>query len=445
MIPLALKNTKPSLAGIRPRLAPVVGASLLALCAIYSPAMTQTAAGTPDKDAANHILRPSKAPVALTPDQQVFVDKLTKSPETVSVGVLNVPDAAGAEQTAVTKIVLPLGGGKEMSLVRTRPTVKSERGFIWRGEVEETGERAVLMLSNDGHLSGFFSYKGRVFMLNHMGGDIHTMAEINPRKLPPDHPPGAPGAPISNEAATHRVAPPEPTVSQFTAAERLALEAKKITIDLMVLYTKNASSSHLGNPADVLALAVEDANESFSNSGLGNIIVRLVHTQAIDYDEAGADQFDHLYRMVDGFGPFAALKNLRNEKRADIVGLVLESSSGCGLSTRVGADAEEAFFVVHHACAGIALSLAHEIGHILGARHDRFVDANDKPFAYAHGYVNGTNWRTMMGYNEACGGCPRIPFWSNPRIMYKGEPTGTAAADNARVILEQAERVSKNR
>ena len=213
----------------------------------------------------------------------------------------------------------------------------------------------------------------------------------------------------------------------------------------MVLYTKNASSSHLGNPADVLALAVEDANESFSNSGLGNIIVRLVHTQAIDYDEAGADQFDHLYRMVDGFGPFAALKNLRNEKRADIVGLVLESSSGCGLSTRVGADAEEAFFVVHHACAGIALSLAHEIGHILGARHDRFVDANDKPFAYAHGYVNGTNWRTMMGYNEACGGCPRIPFWSNPRIMYKGEPTGTAAADNARVILEQAERVSKNR
>ena len=98
--------------------------------------------------------------------------------------------------------------------------------------------------------------------------------------------------------------------------------------------------------------------------------------------------------------------------------------------------------LVHHACAAITLSIAHEIGHILGAQHDRGVDTNDTPFAYGHGYVNGTKWRTMMSYNESCGGCPRIPRWSNPRIMYKGEPTGTAASDNARVILQQAERVS---
>jgi len=51
----------------------------------------------------------------------------------------------------------------------------------------------------------------------------------------------------------------------------------------------------------------------------------------------------------------------------------------------------------------------------------------------------------MMSYQEGCGGCPRIPYWSNPRILYQGEPTGTAASDNARLILEQAERVSKFR
>ena len=75
--------------------------------------------------------------------------------------------------------------------------------------------------------------------------------------------------------------------------------------------------------------------------------------------------------MVDGKAPFGNVKKLRNEKRADIVGLVLHSPNGCGLSTRVGADAEEAFFVVHHACAGITYSIAHEVGHILGTRHDR--------------------------------------------------------------------------
>ena len=38
------------------------------------------------------------------------------------------------------------------------------------------------------------------------------------------------------------------------------------------------------------------------------------------------------------------------------------------------------------------------------------------------------------------------PYWSNPRVLYKGEPTGTPAADNAPgVILELAERVSNFR
>ena len=223
------------------------------------------------------------------------------------------------------------------------------------------------------------------------------------------------------------------------------MEAKKITIDLMLLYTKSAADHYLGEPADLLALAVEEANESFKRSGLGNISLRVVHTQLIAYEETDGQQFDHLYRLVDGEGSFANVRRLRDEKRADIVGLIIHSPSGCGLSTRVGADAEEAFFVAHHACSATTFTIAHEVGHIIGARHDRLVDGNNEPFAYAHGYVNGTKWRDIMSYKESCGGCPRIPYWSNPRIMYNGEPTGTDASDNARVILEQAERVSKFR
>ena len=124
--------------------------------------------------------------------------------------------------------------------------------------------------------------------------------------------------------------------------------------------------------------------------------------------------------------------------------LLLDDASGCGLSTRVAADAEEAYFVVHHSCASITISIAHEIGHILGARHYRAIDANNVPFAYGHGYVNG-KWRDIMSYQQSCDGCVRIPYWSNPRVTYKGEPTGTMSEDTARVILEQAERVSKFR
>jgi hypothetical protein len=38
-----------------------------------------------------------------------------------------------------------------------------------------------------------------------------------------------------------------------------------------------------------------------------------------------------------------------------------------------------------------------------------------------------------------------VPIWSNPRIKYKGDTAGALDADNARVILEQAERVAKFR
>jgi hypothetical protein len=302
---------------------------------------------------------------------------------------------------------------------------------------------------NDGHITGLVGYKGRIYTVESLGGQLHAVVEMDPRQMPPDHaaakPTADPRADLRPDAPAKVAAPASlPAVKPFSDAERQALEAKKIVIDLMVLYTKRAAQHYVRDPADLLAMAVEQANDAFRNSGLGNISLRLVHTQAVDYDESEGDHFEHLYRMVDGVGPFAEVHRLRDEKKADIVGLIVDDPSGCGLSTRVAPDAEDAYFVVHHSCASITISIAHEIGHILGARHDRAIDSNETPFAYGHGHVNG-KWRDIMSYRQSCDGCLRIPFWSNPRVLYNGEPTGTDAEDNARVILQQAERVSKFR
>jgi hypothetical protein len=395
------------------------------------------------------ILAQPKRPVSLAPIQQAVVNKVGSLAETVNVNVLKMPHAAVVEHAMThpdAKIVLPLGEGKTITLLRTQPTVKTDRGFSWRGESEPTGEQAALMLWKDGHLSGYFGYNGHIYTVSRMGGSIHTMAEMDPGKLPPDHP-----KPLQSKSADAPIgaalipALPESTVAPFSDTEREALEAKKITIDVMILYTKNAAKHYIRDPADMLFHAIEDANKSFRDSGLGNITLRLVHSQPIDYDGSTDDHFNHLYRMVDGIGPFKDVKRLRNEKRADIVGLIIDNSKGCGLSTRVGPDSEDAFFVVHHSCALINYSIAHEIGHILGARHDRRVDPTIAPYPYAHGYVSGTEWRSLMSYNDACGGCPRIPYWSNPRVTYKGQPTGTPSNDAARVILQEAERVAKFR
>src|SRR5437016_11175754 len=87
------------------------------------------------------------------------------------------------------------------------PSAAQKDGSVsWRGEVEETGERAVLMLWNNALLSGYFAYKGTVFTIEGLGGGVHVAAEMDPLKLPLDHPPAAArdSAPIStpNQQAT---------------------------------------------------------------------------------------------------------------------------------------------------------------------------------------------------------------------------------------------------
>ena len=398
---------------------PFVGPTLFALCLIPPSAWSQ-----------NQILSGRKD-IQLTPAQQSVVDKITRVPASTTDG--------DSTESRYARLILPLTGGSHVTFVRSRPLLTSERGLTWRGVAEDTGERVILMLRNDGHLAGFFAYRGRVFRVALVEGEVQTITAIEP----PDHTPN-PEARFWESFVPRRV-PPEPQVGAFPEAVRQALEAKMITIDLMLLYTKNAVNEYLGEPEGLIADAIDEANETFARSGLGNIRLRLVHTQLVDFDEAGSDHFEILYAMVEGVGNFKHVSKLRDEKAADIVGLIVHNPSGCGLSTRVGADAEEAFFVAHHACAANTFTIAHEIGHIIGARHDRLVDANNMPFPYAHGYVNGTKWRDIMSYRESCGSCPRIPYWSNPRVLYKGEPTGTPASDNARVILEQAERVSNFR
>ena len=341
----------------------------------------------------------------------------------------------------------------------------------------------MLMWWKGGKFTGIFTYRGAIYTLRNIGGDVHAVVENKPGELPPDHGPMASRAPDASlkddplvsrgEAAAARTANTEDEsadkgltsvvqaslgsiaegatrltatkIAPISAIRRRELAARRVTIDVMILYTPKVARKYVDLQTDLIALSIEQANESFAGSGLGNIKLNLVHDQEIKYDEGKAQHFEHLYQMVDAKGPFAEVHRLRNEKQADVVVQIVDDASGCGLSTRVAAEADEAYAVVHHTCAAVTYSIAHEIGHIIGARHDIGLDPSSAPFPYGHGYVNGTKWRDIMSYRQSCNGCPRIAYWSNPTIKIRGEKGGSADADNAKVILEQAERVSKFR
>ena len=445
----------------------------------------------------NHILKAPSAPMVMSDKQETMLKGLQGAQATMAVGMMSEPNPALVEYALmkdhdpklaignrpaalIYKIAIPLKDQEALSVRRTKVDMKKE-GCTWRGEIESTGEPVVLMWWKDGRLSGMFTYRGHMYTLQNMGSAVYAVVETDPGKMPPDH--GAMGArgaqtpaaelkddPLvaRGEGASMRgqdrarrserqdaiaTTPPaaagqggaEPSIVPLSATRRRQLAARKITIDVMVLYTSRVAGKYIDVEKDLIDMAIEQANASFANSELSNVKLRLVHLEQIDYDESSGEHFNHLYRMVDGEGVFTKVRALRNAHRADVVALIVDDPSGCGLSTRVAADAEEAFVVVHHSCAALTYSIAHEIGHIIGARHDKALDKNAAPFAYGHGFVNGTKWRDIMSYKASCDGCPRIPVWSNPRIKYKGDTAGTLDADNARVILEQAERVSKFR
>jgi hypothetical protein len=333
-------------------------------------------------------------------------------------------------------------------------------------------------------MTGTLQHEGRIYSFRHLGGDMHAVVEMAEDRMPQEHAPmpermrtqdpNLRDDPLVNEGdasimrprkagkrSEHKPKKQKHAKLQYkaTADQKVAAlgdtgavdkkaaakgkpAQKDIIIDVIVAYTKKAAANYSDVNRELVQLAIEEGNESFRQSGVGHVKLRLVHAYETSYVEEGS-HFDHVWAFADkGDGKLEEIHALRDKHKADVGILIVDDPKGCGLATRVYADADEAFAVVHHECAATSYTLAHEIGHLIGARHDLNLDKNMTPFPYGHGYVNGTKWRDIMSYKESCNGCPRLPVWSSPLVKVRGEAAGTPDLDNARVIREQAGRVA---
>lgn len=235
--------------------------------------------------------------------------------------------------------------------------------------------------------------------------------------------------------------------SGSSAGGALALQSAA-PIDVMVLYTPQARAG-AGSQASIEAtinLAVLEANQTYVNS-LAGLTLNLVHKAEIAYTETNNFSTDltRLQNPADGF--MDTVHALRDTYKADMVSLIVNASSSCGIGyvmTNISSSFQGyAFSLVSRTCATGYYSFAHELGHNLGCAHDRQTGGTGA-FTYSYGYRNpSSTWRTVMAYAPGA----RIPYFSNPLVSYQSEPTGVASTssvgcDNAKSMTLTAPVVS---
>jgi hypothetical protein len=217
-------------------------------------------------------------------------------------------------------------------------------------------------------------------------------------------------------------------------------------INVLVLYTPQASAGAGGQAAILREIntAFIEANTVFQNSHI-NARVKLARVSEVNYVESGTVSNDLARLCNPGNGVLAQAHQLRDAVGADLVCMVTETGEDWWFYGLQGPSVENAFSIIRQPFLAGGYYFPVALSFNFGCQLERPYADSVGAFPYAYGYSFGA----VNGYFstvEAFSG-QRIPYFSNPDILFEGVPIGIpagspGAADNALVINQTAPTVA---
>ncbi len=223
------------------------------------------------------------------------------------------------------------------------------------------------------------------------------------------------------------------------------VQESPIVIDYMVTYSPEVEEAAGGTEA-MKQQALDNithVNEVLTNSGLGHISFRLVHAQAWTEENLGE------YLDLPG-SDLISHYELRKKYQADCYSTVtidFNLNAWGAIPIRDGSNSSYQCRTAFSYRNYKAKTFAHELGHNMGGYHNRPEEAG-RMKAYGYNFVGNdeVHYRTVMSYGYPSEeGIPTtsIPYYSNPNILYEGQPTGkTDSEDMAESISYWAPRLA---